>query len=59
MTDQTRPMTKDEAQRHDKCDRCGHAAYWVNHAGAKSNCSPFADDPGGPVKLQTQPAKAK
>jgi len=53
----TRPMTKDEAERHDKCDRCGHAAYWTRYVGAKCNCRPFADDPGGPVKLRPNTIK--
>ena len=46
-------MTKQEAKAHDKCYRCGHAAYWARGE-AKCNCTPFADDPGGPVKIRKE-----
>lgn len=49
-----RTMTKAEAEAHDKCPRCGHAAYWIRGE-AKCGCGPFADDPGGPVKLRAKP----
>lgn len=49
------PMTREEAMAHDACVRCGHAAYWVRGE-AKCGCGPFADDPGGPVKLARRPA---